>query len=289
MKSLHHSFDIDLATEYGPEEAIVIHHFQHWIRLNRKRNKNFIENRTWSYQTLEEIADHFPYWTLEEVRTIVERLCFGQNRRSKKGIEFSPVLMKNNFNKAPFDKTSWYAFVDEDKFLNSKDSYERGNAQMQTGKCPAPDGEMPTPIPDTKTDTKKESSSSSSNPKKDQRPNDLLEWKKKMILLGWTKEEFEEAWRRYGLQSPESIKNVRRWLESVLQSIRDSGLKEDGLERRKDLAIDIKRRFPSNPDIDIGYDYIEFKFGMESAVVKFECKEFESEVKKNLRRMGLKL
>jgi len=137
FKSLHHSFDIDLAAEYGVEEAILIHHFQHWISLNRKRKKNFHEGRTWSYQTIQEIADHFPYWTLDEVRNLIERLCGGHCRFSKsKKKDFHPVLKKGNFNKRKMDKTSWYAFTDEEKFLNSKNVYERLHNQMHKGGQP---------------------------------------------------------------------------------------------------------------------------------------------------------
>src|ERR1044071_9442815 len=101
--SIHHSFDIDLAAIYGVHEAILIHHFQHWISINIRRKQNFKDGRTWTYQTIEQIADYFPYWTLEQVREAVERLCTGQNRKSKKAEkEFNPVLVKGNFNKKKF-------------------------------------------------------------------------------------------------------------------------------------------------------------------------------------------
>ena len=39
LSSEHHSFDVYLAAEYGIQEAIMIHHFQHWIGVNmRKKN-----------------------------------------------------------------------------------------------------------------------------------------------------------------------------------------------------------------------------------------------------------
>jgi hypothetical protein len=127
-KSTHHSFDIQLATEYGIEEAIIIHHFQHWINHNKTLGKNFINGRTWSYQTRKEIAAWFPYLTEKQVRTITDNL-------EEKG-----VLIKGNFNKKGFDKTIWYAFKNEKMFTIA----QTGNGAAQTGK----------PIPDTKTDTK---------------------------------------------------------------------------------------------------------------------------------------
>lgn len=155
--SLHHSFDIDLASQYGVEESILIHHFLHWIRFNKASNKNFHEGRTWMYQTLDDIANHFPYWSKDNVRDLIERLCNGKNRKSKKeDQEFEPVLIKGNFNKIPFDRTVWYAFKDENKFMiktqKSNNYYERGNPQIGNGDLPKSSvGEIPTPIPDTKT------------------------------------------------------------------------------------------------------------------------------------------
>ncbi len=152
--SLHHSFDIDLATKYGIEEALLIHHFQHWIRINRKRKKNLRNGKCWMYQSRADMAAHFPYMNYEAVRWGLERL-----------IELG-ILVSDNYNRAKFDKTLWYAFVDEKKFgvdqesidqeeENSKKSYERGKPQTN-GVNPKRDGVNPQPIPDTKEEDAKE-------------------------------------------------------------------------------------------------------------------------------------
>jgi hypothetical protein len=146
---MHHSFDIELAQKYGALEAVLIHHFQHWISFNRSMGKNFHEGRTWTYQTLDEIAVRFPYLTKEEIRAILERLCTGRGRKSKKdGKDFEPVLIKGNFNKSAFDRTAWYAFVNENEFSNN--FYEREISQMEKGDLPNGERRPPTPIPDTK-------------------------------------------------------------------------------------------------------------------------------------------
>lgn len=148
-KSLHHSFDIQYAETYGIEESIMIHHFQHWTMVNHRLNRNQHEGRTWTYQTFEEIAAHFPYWSADKVREILIRLTTGKSRRSKSDeLDFEPVLMTDNFNKSKFDKTTWYAFINQKKFSMW------ANAQIETEDCPNGTGQMPTPIPDTKTDTK---------------------------------------------------------------------------------------------------------------------------------------
>jgi len=150
---MHHSFDIQLAATYGINAAIIIHHFQHWVSVNKRLNRNQHDGKTWTYQTLDEIAAHFPYLSREDVRGAIELLCNGIGRRSKKEEKsFDPVLVKGNYNKKKFDKTVWYAFADESKFLNN--SYERETSQIEGGDLPNPYGRSPTPIPDTKPDTK---------------------------------------------------------------------------------------------------------------------------------------
>ena len=113
-KSLHHSFDIELAGQYGIEEAIIIHHFQHWISHNKRLNRACHNSRTWSYQTLDEIAANFPYMNKSKVFDIIQKLCLGKSRKSRKfEFEFKPILMKGNFNKKKYDQTVWYAFIDD--------------------------------------------------------------------------------------------------------------------------------------------------------------------------------
>ena len=147
LSSQHHSFDIQLAAKYGIDSAIIIHHFQHWIRINRKNNKNIRDGKCWTYQSRKDIAAHFPYWSIDHVRRICEGLV-------EKGI-----IITANYNKSPIDKTLWYAFVDEEVFgvddKNSKNFYERQNCHSK-GKIATSNGKFATPIPDTIKDTKEQ-------------------------------------------------------------------------------------------------------------------------------------
>ena len=106
---MNHSFNIELAFEYGVEQAILIHHFQHWIAINKRLNKNFHENRTWTYTTQNELLAIFPYFKNRyRIMRLIDELV------EKK------ILIKGNFNKLNLDKTIWYAFNEEQKFVNLK-------------------------------------------------------------------------------------------------------------------------------------------------------------------------
>lgn len=142
----HHSFDILIAAKYGVEEAILIHHFMHWIRINQMAKRNIRDGRCWTYQSRKEIALHFPYWNDEKIRTMGDKL-----------VEMG-VLLKGNYNKSAFDKTLWYAFVNEkefgvdpessNKFFEIQEIITKGKFPKSTVKIPNGCGKIPTPIPD---------------------------------------------------------------------------------------------------------------------------------------------
>jgi len=140
LSSQHHSFDIKLAAMYGVEEAILIHHFQHWIRINAFAGRNFKEGKTWTYQSRKDIQAHFPYWNVDRVKYLCEKL------------EALGVVKTANFNKSPVDKTLWYAFVDEEAFGVDRESsnnfYERQKCPSK-GKSALPEGKSAQPIPDS--------------------------------------------------------------------------------------------------------------------------------------------
>lgn len=134
--------DVVLAAAYGLHEAFLIHHFQYWIRYNRNMGQNRIEGRTWTYQTMVQIASHFPFLNYEQVKYALDRL------------EKLGVIKKANYNKSPIDRTTWYAFEDEELYVpiipgESKNVYD-GENSPSTGKIPHWTGKIPSSIPDTK-------------------------------------------------------------------------------------------------------------------------------------------
>lgn len=138
--SSHHSFDVNLAAKLSIEEAIMIHHFQHWITINKRLNRNFHEERTWTYQTQDEITAHFPYWDRYQVIKIINKLV------EKK------ILTKGNFNKVKFDRTVWYAFVEEPHFISAQSIVL--NSTMESAKEPNGVCQIAPPIPDSIPDSK---------------------------------------------------------------------------------------------------------------------------------------
>lgn len=126
MTRLNHSFSLEHAELYGVDCAILIAHFQFWVEQNQRLERNFHDDRTWVYQTQKEIASIYPYWNEDQVYKIIKKL-----------INFG-VLRKGNYNKTPFDKTTWYSFENEKMFtkpLNSgiDDAKQRNEIPLNSG------------------------------------------------------------------------------------------------------------------------------------------------------------
>lgn len=132
---MEHSFDIQYAKVYGLEESILIHHLQYWIIKNKANNKHEHDGRNWTYNSYKAFAEIFPYWNEHKMRRILDSLV-EQN-----------VLLRENYNKKGYDRTSWYAFVDENKFIH--------NCQKQLTNLPNANDEIAKPIPDTLSSTNK--------------------------------------------------------------------------------------------------------------------------------------
>ena len=120
---MEYSFDIEIAKNYGVEEAIMIKNFQFWIMKNKANSKNFYDNKTWTYNSNKAYAILFPFWTEKQIRRILLSLI-SQN-----------VLIKGNYNNNQYDRTLWYSFSNEVKFilLNGKmENPEQENENSET-------------------------------------------------------------------------------------------------------------------------------------------------------------
>lgn len=103
--------------------AIIVNHLNYWINRNKNENKNFIEGKYWTYQTIKYIAEKYSYYSEHQVKRFLRKLI------DKK------VLIRRNFNKEKFDKTSWYTFTDEfKKFLDENEKTSKKNDGAKSNK-----------------------------------------------------------------------------------------------------------------------------------------------------------
>src|SRR5580692_9601596 len=105
----NHSFDVGIARKLGLEAAIVYNHIIYWISINaNKKDAELIEGKYWMYEKQEDIADFLGYLSYDSVKRAIKILLE------------SGLLIKGNFNKNPFDKTSWYTITNQKLILIKK-------------------------------------------------------------------------------------------------------------------------------------------------------------------------
>jgi len=106
--------------------AVLIHHLAFWIEHNRANKRHFIEGHWWTYNSITAYQALFSYLTEKQIRGALRKLI-------DKG-----VLLTGRHHDNKYDRTTWYAFADEDRFLDSRpdaiDLPSGENADGSTGK-----------------------------------------------------------------------------------------------------------------------------------------------------------
>ena len=103
-----HHFNPEYAEKYGLVEAILLHNIIHWITVNKTNKINFHDNKTWTFNSLNAYDIQYVYLSIKQIRRALDSLK-EQN-----------IIITGNYNKLKFDKTSWYALVDEKLFIAQK-------------------------------------------------------------------------------------------------------------------------------------------------------------------------
>lgn len=113
-------FNQEDAKNYGTDCAVLLNHFRFWIDKNKENGKNFYEGKYWTYQTLDSIASKFSHMTKNTVRYCINKL------------ERCGALVKGNFNKTKYDRTTWYALPEEKTLQKSEEkSMESSQDKIQ--------------------------------------------------------------------------------------------------------------------------------------------------------------
>lgn len=96
---MEHYFNVDIAREYGIEEAILLHHFYYWIAKNAVNGKHLYDGLYWTYNTKRAYSEFFPYMNETKISRVIKHL------------EEEGVIVKGNYNSDKWDKTNWYGIT----------------------------------------------------------------------------------------------------------------------------------------------------------------------------------
>ena len=136
---MNHSFNVEIATEYGIVEAILLEHLNFWITKNRANEVNFYDGRYWTYSSTKALAQLLPYVSPKTISRALHHL------------EDEGLVLFGNYNKSAYDRTMWYALTEEGEAVLS------GDLHLSKGKMEIPESENQNsendqPIPDKSTD-----------------------------------------------------------------------------------------------------------------------------------------
>ena len=111
------SFDVDIATEYGLVEAILLNIIAFWVKQNTLNDQNKHEGRYWTYNTFKAFAGLYPYFSERTIKRAIQHL-----------IEADLILV-GNFDNDRFRHTNYYTLTDRAKEYFS----ECPNRECQNG------------------------------------------------------------------------------------------------------------------------------------------------------------
>lgn len=132
---MQHSFDIDIAKEYGILEAILLNHLQFWIEKNRANATNFFDGEYWTFNSTRAFNELFPYVSERQIKSALKNL------RDKE------IIKVGNYNTVSYDRTLWYAFTEKGKSIVQ-------NCPMDSTKLSNGKAENVQPIPNINTNIK---------------------------------------------------------------------------------------------------------------------------------------
>ena len=109
---MEHHFNVNLAKEYGIEEAIILHHFYYWTVKNAVNEKHFHDGLYWTYNSRKAYSDFFTYLNETKIFRVIKHL------------EDEGVIIKGNYNADKWDKTNWYAITKKGLSLLKENGYD---------------------------------------------------------------------------------------------------------------------------------------------------------------------
>ena len=102
---MQHSFNVELAKEYGILEAILLNHLWFWIKKNKANNTNYFDGSYWTFNSTKAFSELFPYASERQIKYALKHL------------REEEIIKVGNYNKDTRDRTLWYAFTEKGKAI----------------------------------------------------------------------------------------------------------------------------------------------------------------------------
>ena len=119
---MKHFLDVDIATKYGVNVAILLENFGYWIKQNEANETNYFDGAYWTFNSRKAYQEMFPYMSEKQIRIAIQKMVD------------EGLLLTGNYNKSAYDRTLWYALTEKGKQLLQYGSLH--NDQMEGSICP---------------------------------------------------------------------------------------------------------------------------------------------------------
>lgn len=133
--NLNMTFNTIYAQKYGLDESIFLSNIIFWISINKANNNNQHDGKTWTYNSMTAFSKIFNFWSVGQIKRIIDSLK-KQN-----------IIISGNYNQSAYDRTLWYALVDEEILF--QDSLNTNKCISTKQKMHTPDSNQP--LADNKT------------------------------------------------------------------------------------------------------------------------------------------
>ena len=137
---MNHGFNVEIATQYGITEAILLEHLNFWIAKNKADKTNFFDGYYWTYSSTKALAELFPYLSPKSISRALHHL-------KEEGL-----VLFGNYNKSAYDRTMWYALTEAGESVLQNGKMDLSKGKMEEPKMENQNAQNVQPIPDISTD-----------------------------------------------------------------------------------------------------------------------------------------
>lgn len=120
---MNHSFNVEIATKYGLEEAIILENIYFWCKKN-EANGHLIEGQVWTYNSVKAFNELFSYLSPAVIT------------RALKNLETNGLLKTGFFNSNAYNRTKWYCVTDEARKYFESEITEKKKVSEEVKRVP---------------------------------------------------------------------------------------------------------------------------------------------------------
>ncbi|MGG3924933.1 DnaD domain protein [Metabacillus fastidiosus] len=173
-----------LAKQVGLNESIVLQQIHYWLQIS----DHTYEGHKWIYNTYDEWAEQFPWWSKATIRRIITSL------------EKLGILVTGNFNKMKIDKTKWYRIDYE--ALEGMSSPCAQNEQSMCSERAVEEINLSTPLPEITTEI----------------TSDIKKEEEAALMTAQSPYQFFEE-NGFGTISPYIAENINLWINDLSEEL----------------------------------------------------------------------